>query len=505
MLKKISLLIVVSLVATVAGCAAPGVPPTEMPAEKPTEKAAEMPTEAATEAATEAPSETPTAAATDAPMEMPTEPPMEKPTATAAPEETTAATFEHVVGLELVVDGLAAPLALKPAGDDSERLFVLDQTGQIWILTPEGQLMDEPFLDVSDRMVELSAGYDERGLLGLAFHPDFVENGRFYVYYSAPLREGAPSDWNHTSHLSEFVVSEEDPDVADADSERILMQVDQPQSNHNAGQIAFGPDGYLHIPLGDGGGANDTGVGHNPDIGNGQDISVLLGSILRIDVDGGDPYGIPSDNPFVGEEGRDEIYAYGFRNPYRIAFDAGGEYQLFVGDAGQNLWEEVDIVTIGGNYGWNIKEGTHCFDPQNPDTSPKECPDTGPMGEPLIDPIIEYQNGNAPGGLGLAVVGGMVYRGDALPAFQGRYIFGDWSTSFGQPDGILLVATPPATTGEVWSFEEVRVATEENGRLGRYLLSFGQDTDRELYVLTSDTSGPTGDTGKAFRIVPPAQ
>jgi glucose/arabinose dehydrogenase len=446
---------------------------------------------------------------TEVPTEAPTEPPTEEPAATSPPatsppEPTAAPAFEPVIGLELVADGFAAPLALMPAGDGSGRLFILDQTGEIWVLTPEGERLGEPFLDVSDRMVGLSSGYDERGLLGLAFHPDFAENGRFYVYYSAPLRPAAPGGWNHTSHVSEFIVSADDSNRADPASERIVMEIDQPQSNHDGGQIAFGPDGYLYISLGDGGGANDTGTGHNPDTGNGQDPSTLLGSILRIDVDDGDPYGIPSDNPFVGGEGREEIFAYGFRNPYRIAFDAGGDRQLFAGDAGQNLWEEVSIVTRGGNYGWNIKEGTHCFDPQNPGTSPDECPETGPMGTPLTDPIIEYQNANVQGGLGRAVVVGMVYRGDALPPFQGRYVFGDWSTGFGRPDGTLLVAAPPEQ-GEMWPFEELRIANRENGRLGSYLLSFGQDADLELYVLTSDTAGPSGDTGRVFKIVPPAE
>jgi glucose/arabinose dehydrogenase len=336
----------------------------------------------------------------------------------------------------------------------------------------------------------------------MAFHPDYAENGRFYVYYSAPLREAAPDDWDHTSHLSEFLVSEDDPDVADLDSERIILQVDQPQSNHDGGQITFGPDGYLYIPLGDGGGANDVGTGHTPELGNAQDTTNLLGSILRIDVDGGDPYGIPDDNPFSGEQGREEIYAYGFRNPYRIAFDAGGDRQLFVGDAGQNLWEEVDIVTLGGNYGWHIKEGTHCFDPQTPNTSPAECPDHGPRDEPLIDPIIEYQNANAPGGLGVVVVGGLVYRGRAMPDLQGHYIFGDWSTDWGRPAGVLFVARPPETPGELWAFEELSVHSHENGRLGSFLLSFGQDADQELYVLTSDTAGPAGHTGQVYKMVP---
>jgi glucose/arabinose dehydrogenase len=440
--------------------------------------------------------------ACSSPRAVPTEEPTET-AVVATPEEPTPSPVpEPSVGLELVAEGLTSPLALMPSGDGSGRLFILDQIGQIWVMTAAGELADEPFLDIRDRLVVLATDYDERGLLGMAFHPDYAENGRFYVYYSAPLREAAPDDWDHTSHLSEFLVSEDDPDVADLDSERIILQVDQPQSNHDGGQITFGPDGYLYIPLGDGGGANDVGTGHTPELGNAQDTTNLLGSILRIDVDGGDPYGIPDDNPFSGEQGREEIYAYGFRNPYRIAFDAGGDRQLFVGDAGQNLWEEVDIVTLGGNYGWHIKEGTHCFDPQTPNTSPAECPDHGPRDEPLIDPIIEYQNANAPGGLGVVVVGGLVYRGRAMPDLQGHYIFGDWSTDWGRPAGVLFVARPPETPGELWAFEELSVHSHENGRLGSFLLSFGQDADQELYVLTSDTAGPAGHTGQVYKMVP---
>ncbi len=503
MFKRIKgILVGVTLVIILVGCISFGSTPTErltqVSGETPTQAPTKVPTRAPTEAPTQAPAEVPTVMLTATPAEPAS-------TVTVPPAQESSPAFEPVVGLEPVVDGLSAPLALMPSGDGSGRRFVMDQTGQIWVLTPQGALLDEPFLDVSDRMVALSSSYDERGLLGLAFHPNWAENRRFYVYYSAPLRPEAPSGWDHTSHVSEFVVSEGDPNVADPNSERVLLQVDQPQSNHNGGQIAFGSDGYLYIPLGDGGGANDTGGGHNPDIGNGQDTSVWLGSILRIDVDGGPPYGIPPDNPFAGEEGREEIWAYGFRNPYRIAFDAAGERQLFVGDVGQNLWEEVDIVIRGGNYGWNIKEGTHCFDPQNPNALPEQCPDSGPLGEPLRDPIIEYQNANAPGGLGLAVVGGIVYRGSALPVFQGRYVFGDWSTRFGQGDGILLVATPPETEETMWSFEELRITARDNGRLGRYLLSFGQDADLELYVLASDATGPAGDTGQVFKIVPPPE
>ncbi len=219
-------------------------------------------------------------------------------------------------------------------------------------------------------------------------------------------------------------------------------------------------------------------------------------------MDSGDPYGIPPDNPFVSREGRDEIFAYGLRNPFRFSFDAGGDQELFVGDVGQNLFEEVDIVTKGGNYGWNIREGLHCFDPANPDQPPAECPDTGANGEPLLDPIIEYPHPGLPGGIGTTVIGGFVYHGSALPGFEGRYIFGDWSTNFDQGDGTLLIATPPSSAGESWSIEELRVATSESRRLDAFLLSFGQDADRELYVLTSETLGPTGDAGKVFKLTP---
>src|ERR671919_810397 len=258
------------------------------------------------------------------------------------------------VDLELIADGLTSPVTLMEAPDGTGRLFVVDQAGLIRVITPSGVLLPEPFLDVRDRMVALQAGFDERGLLGLAFHPDYASNGRFFVYYSAPLREGGPAGFNHTSHISEFTVSG-DPDRADPASERILLQVDEPQFNHNAGSLQFGPeDEYLYISFGDGGGANDVGLGHVADWyaenggGNGQDVTQnLLGSILRIDVDSGSPYGIPPDNPFVGTPGLDEVWAYGFRNPYRMSFDRGGSRQLFVGDVGQLRWEEVSIVTAG--------------------------------------------------------------------------------------------------------------------------------------------------------------
>jgi glucose/arabinose dehydrogenase len=428
------------------------------------------------------------------------------------------------VGLDLIAEGFTAPLALVQSPDETGRLFVIEQTGQIRVIDAIGTLLGEPFLDISDRMVDISGNYDERGLLGLAFDPEFADTQRFFVYYSAPLRAGAPSSWDHTSHVSEFTVSEIDPNRANVSSERVLLYVDEPQSNHNAGQITFGPDGYLYIPLGDGGGAGDVGIGH-PLPGNGQNTSTLLGSILRIDVDGGEPYGIPADNPFAnGSGGREEIFAYGFRNPFRIAFDAGGNNSLIAGDAGQNRWEEVDVVTAGGNYGWNIREGTHCFNPQDPNVEPADCTAVGSGGEPLINPVIEYQNAHVQGGIGLVVIGGYVYRGNTLPGFTGEYIFGDWSRSWATGDGTLFAATPQEKTaaespGMLWTMQELTVVVndstppsldvararsiDETGRIGGYVLSFGQDETRELYVLTSDSAGPTGKSGKIFKLVPP--
>lgn len=447
-----------------------------------------------------------------------------EPTAEATPDPTAEATAEptveptedssapNTVALSLVAEGFAAPVAMVAAPDDSGRLFVVDQIGQVRIVSADGQVAAEPFLDIQDRMVQLNEGYDERGLLGMAFHPDFAENGRFFIYYSAPLRSEAPADWDHTSHLSEFAVSADNPDVADPASEQIILQVDQPQGNHNAGSITFGPDGYLYVPLGDGGAADDVALGHVEDWyeenegGNGQDLAQnLLGSILRLDVDNiseGELYAIPQDNPFTDQAGAEAIWAIGFRNPYRMSFDMDGDQALYVGDAGQNLWEEVSIVESGGNYGWNVKEGTHCFSTANPDESLEQCPEMDADGRTLIDPILEYQNGNA-GGIGLVVIGGNVYRGSAMPEWDGRYIFGDWSTGFGQPDGSLFIATPAETEGELWTMEELMIEGGENGRLNEYLLSFGQDTDGEIYILTSETSGPTGSTGKVYRLVPP--
>jgi glucose/arabinose dehydrogenase len=402
------------------------------------------------------------------------------------------------VKLEMVAEGFTAPMEYISARDGTGRMFLVDQTGLIKIVKADGTVQEEPFLDVRDRMVKLMSGFDERGLLGLAFHPDFANNGRFFVFYSAPLRSGALEGWNCTSHVSEFSISKSDPNKADLSTEKILLQVDKPQFNHNGGTITFGPDGYLYIPLGDGGNADDVGLGHAPD-GNGQNTTTLLGKILRIDVDNideGMAYAIPADNPFLDQEDiLPEIYALGLRNPWRIAFDTGGDRDLFVSDAGQNLWEEVDIVTKGGNYGWNAREGTHCFDPKTPNESPAECLDQDARDETLIDPVIEYGHD-----LGTAVVGGYVYRGQALSEMQGKYIFADWSNDFSRGNGTLLAATP--SEEGLWSWEEIEVADHPSGRVDRFIRSFGIDDEGEVYVLTSNETGPINSTGMVFKIQP---
>ncbi|WP_202915843.1 PQQ-dependent sugar dehydrogenase [Pontibacter pamirensis] len=417
--------------------------------------------------------------------------------------------FPKAVDLQLIADNMVSPVGLVAVPDETERLFVIDQIGIIWVIDESGTRLSEPFLDVSDRMVTLGENYDERGLLGLAFHPHYKMNGRFYVYYTAPPRPGGPvpdATWNNLSRISEFIVSSSNPDKADAGTERIILEVDQPQGNHEGGTIAFGPDNYLYISIGDGGAAHDVGPGHVPDWypenegGNGQDIEAnLLGNILRIDVNSGSPYGIPADNPFVGKPGLDEIYAYGFRNPFRFSFDMRGSRRLFAGDAGQSLWEEVSVVEKGGNYGWNVKEGTHCFDAANPLEVLASCPDVDVYGNRLIDPVIEMKNFNNPsGGRTLTIIGGNVYRGNDIPGFYGKYIFGSFAQSFGTPNGEIFISNP-AGRG-LWSFEEIELVSSPDD-IGHYLKGFGQDLEGEIYVTASSMLGPSGNTGKVFKLV----
>ena len=395
------------------------------------------------------------------------------------------------IALELITDGLASPTVMLESTDNTGRLFIVDQSGQVHIMKA-GTRLSTPFLDISGKVVPRASAQDERGLLGLAFHPDFGSNGRFFVYYSGPLRSGGAAGFDHTNYVAEYTAAP-GSDQASAASERILLEMDQPQSNHNAGMLAFGPDGYLYVSVGDGGGANDTGDGH-VDGGNGQDITQnLLGSILRIDVAPTTGYNIPADNPFVATDGLDEIFAFGFRNPYRFSFDPDGN--IIVADAGQDLYEEIDLVVKGGNYGWNIKEGAHCFDPSNPGSAPSSCDSEDVNGNPLLDPVIEFKNSkNFSDGLGNVSIGGYVYEGSTVPDLSGKYIFGVLTQNSDVANGAVFAADRSGTT---WSYSRLEIGTGTNGDLNEYLLGFGQDKSGEVYLMTN--AGTAG-SGKVYKI-----
>jgi glucose/arabinose dehydrogenase len=418
------------------------------------------------------------------------------------------------VNLEVVASGLMAPVALVPDPAVTERLYVVDQAGLVRVID-QGQLLQEPFLDVRNLLVQPLGflgtfdvnDFDERGFLGLAFHPDFTDPTRpgyrrLYTYTSEPVAGLAdftvelPPDitMNHQSVVREWQL---DPvsGAVNPTSSRVLLRIDEPQFNHNAGHITFGPDGYLYIALGDGGGANDTSPGHGT-TGNGQNINVILGKLVRIDPlepaqtpasldapSANGAYRVPLDNPFVGIDGVDEIYAYGFRNPYRFSFDALSG-ALIVADVGQGLIEEIDIVNKGGNYGWNRKEGSFKFDPAGVELGL-------PLDDPaLIDPVAEYDHDD-----GISVIGGHTYYGSEVPELWGRYICGDFSRGFRLPEGRLLVAD--LFTGEI---QELLIGAARSP-LGLYVKGIGQDRDGEIYVLASTALGPYGDTGVVLKIV----
>ncbi|HXL35519.1 MAG TPA: PQQ-dependent sugar dehydrogenase [Gemmatimonadales bacterium] len=350
--------------------------------------------------------------------------------------------------LQPVASGLSSPLYLTaPAGDP--RLFIVEQAGRIRIVE-SGQLLAQAFLDIRDRV----ASGGEEGLLGVAFHPNYAGNGYFYVDYT---HLNNARDTLYTL-IERYSVSPA-PDSADSASHKVILRIVQPYTNHNGGLVMFGPDGMLYIGMGDGGSGGDPeNRAQNPDS--------LLGKLLRIDVDHGDPYAIPASNPFAAGGGAPEIWALGLRNPWRYAFDRAAGL-LYIADVGQNLWEEVSVAPAaqgGLNYGWRIMEGLHCFNATS-------CSSTG-----LVQPVVEYGHAN-----GCSITGGFVYRGTRAPSLVGQYFYSDycsgWMRSFAYANG--------AVTGQTtWSL---------NVSLGN-VLSFGEDSAGELYVLSAG--------GSIYRIAP---
>jgi len=462
------------------------------------------------------------------------------------------------IELEPVANGLTAPLKGTTAPGLPNHLFVPDQIGKLWAinLTNNSKTL---FLDVSSLLVPLGVifgpgcdppvpagsepSFDERGLLGVAFHPDFQTNGKFYTYTSEPATVPptfpAPFPPDHQNVISEWIANNPGNPAAGVDpARRVLMRVNWPQFNHDGGDLAFGPDGMLYISMGDGGGADDqdgqlfivTGtcgaeapmVGHGPN-GNGQNLNVPLGKIHRIDVDGDDSangeYGIPADNPFVGEGGGvlEEIYAFGFRNPYRFSFDTVTG-KLYVGNVGQNDIEEVELVVSGGNYGWRLKEGTLCFDPGDFDADSGDAdPCSAPVPE-VIDPIAQYDTH----GEGHSVIGGFVYHGSRFPALRGRYVFGEFSRLFNFPAGpnnfgrLLYLAQKHTRLGKLHNIQELSDFPEAIAALGLNdpnqppaffpqtlaVLGMGQDASGEIYVMGNINGIPFGTDGVLLRLAP---
>lgn len=425
-----------------------------------------------------------------------------------------AAFGQHAAALELrqIASGLTAPIGLADPDDGSGELYVLEQNGLVQVLTDTG-LRDRPLLDLRDRLIALDEGFEERGLLGLALHPEFSSNGRLYVSYSAPLRATAPTGWNYSRRVSELTLAPGAEQI-DLSSERVLLELDWPSRKHNGGGLAFTADGYLLIGLGDGGGAHGVGpavIWSAFDVPAdqlywdrlAQDVTSLYGSILRIDVDKGFPgYGTPATNPFFGKPGRDEIYAWGFRNPYRLGVDPDTG-AILVTAVAETLWESVYMITGAGNFGWPLREGTHCVDRTRPRDPPENCPRYGPNGYRIQDPVIEYPNMQVAHpetkvdatGIGTAVVGARLYRGKAITELEGKLVFADWSADFLAPSGQLFVAEPAPKFADVWPFEYL-------AGLETRIVSLDTDAAGELYVLTNDQLGPYGSTGRIFKLVP---
>ena len=346
------------------------------------------------------------------------------------------------------------PILLTNAGDGSNRIFVPQQQGIVHVFKPDSK-ETKIFLDHSKKVVYIDKE-NEEGFLGMAFHPKYKTNGEFFVFYTTV-------ESPHTTVVSRFKVSKDDPDKADPASEEQLLAVKHPYWNHKGGTICFGPDGYLYIAIGDGGAGNDP---HS----NGQNLQTLLGKILRIDVDNKDAglkYAIPKDNPFIGKMAknqviaRPEIFAYGIRNIWRMAFDRQTG-KLWAADVGQNLWEEINIIVKGGNYGWNLREAKHEFAPNSTNSSSS-----------LIEPIWEYDHDT-----GKSIIGGVVYRGKKFPELVGSYLYADY------------------VTGHLWAlkYDEAKKAVVENHKMPSQtpllpIVSFGEDEAGEVYFMIVSPTG----------------
>lgn len=430
----------------------------------------------------------------------------------ANPFTSTIAKGALAVETQVVVDNLPCPLGVVFPDDGTGRMFVFDQTGLVKVVQ-QGGVLPAPLLDVSARLVPLGVqgpgSYDERGLLGFALHPNFATNHKVYTHTSettgtqADFTVSIPVDrgFDHQEVITEWTISSGDPNLIDPASRRVLLRIDKPQFNHNGGSIRFGPDGFLYIGLGDGGGANDADgipffgkptVGHGVE-GNAQKTTVALGKILRIDVDGTNSangqYGIPADNPFVAGGGLGEIYLFGLRNPYSFSFDTAGG-NLYVADVGQNMIEEIDVISAaqkGANLGWNIKEGTFNFESFGTNAGSVMTTPVRPIPAGVVDPVGQYDHDD-----GSAIVGGFVYHG-AAPELAGKYVFGDFG-GFSGPSGRLFYLDG----SEVKEF----ILGNPDRKLNLWVKGFAQDLSGEIYVCGSGTLGPAGTTGQVLKLIP---
>nr|BAK63348.1 hypothetical protein [Pan troglodytes] len=394
--------------------------------------------------------------------------------------------------LSEVANGLRNPVSMVHAGDGTHRFFVAEQVGVVWVYLPDGSRLEQPFLDLKNIVLTTPWIGDERGFLGLAFHPKFRHNRKFYIYYSCLDKKKVEK-----IRISEMKVSRADPNKADLKSERVILEIEEPASNHNGGQLPFGLDGYMYIFTGDGGQAGDPfGL-----FGNAQNKSSLLGKVLRIDVNragsDGKRYRVPSDNPFVSEPGaHPAIYAYGIRNMWRCAVDRGdpvtrqGRGRIFCGDVGQNRFEEVDLIVKGGNYGWRAKEGFACYDK-------KLCHNASLDG---VLPIYAY--GHA---VGKSVTGGYVYRGCESPNLNGLYIFGDFMSG-------RLMALQEDRKNKKWKKQDLCLGSTTSCAFpglisthSKFIISFAEDEAGELYFLATSYPSAYAPHGSIYKFVDPSR